>query len=86
MVFRLRKSSLGAAMNDKENDGKAGRTGATVLGPVPKRDELVRCFGDGRIAILRTNGTIDYYEASDVIEDDRVAHMFFSFTPGNAFK
>lgn len=59
---------------------------ATVLGPVPKRDELVRCFGEGRIAFLRTNGSVDFHESADVIENDRVAHMFFSFTPGNAFK
>ena len=58
----------------------------TVLGPVPKRDELVRCFGEGRIAFLRTNGSVDFHESAEVVEDDRIDHMFFSFTPGNAFK
>jgi len=60
--------------------------GPTVLGPVPKPNELVRCFGEGRIAFLRTDGTVDFHESSNVVEDDRIAHMFFSFTPGNAFK
>ena len=59
---------------------------ATVLGPVPKRDELVRCYGEGRIAFLRTNGSVDFHVSTEVVKNDQTAHMFFSFTPGNAFK
>ena len=59
---------------------------STVLGPAPRQTELVRSFGEGRIAFLRTSGSIDYHESANVVENDRVAHMFFAFTPGNAFK